>query len=279
VIRGRRLRHLRGGAILVVAWTAPCLAGAPLANETIDALPKPVLVFVHSPLVGPATWSAFDETMRQYGDSFILVPSLREREGAGMLWPQHVRAVADAIHAAVPRDHPVILVAHSGAGVLLPAIAKAMDRPISGYIFVDAIIPEDGKSRLDLFESRSAAKAFRKAAVDGLLPVWTDADLKDAIRDDALRARFVAELRPLPLRAYEEKIPVFSGWPDAPCAYLLFTPTYESMLRRAADRGWPTARLDGTHFEMLNQPARFARALLDLVWALPVPASPQTIAH
>src|SRR5206468_1317091 len=118
-----------------------------------------------------------------------------------------------------------ILVGQSGAGVLRPSIRQALGSPVSAYLFVDASIPRDGASRLDLFASREEAAQFRQAAVEGLLPTWTEADLRGVIPDNTLRQRFVSELRPLPLAIYEEPIPVFKGWPDAPCGYLRFADT------------------------------------------------------
>ena len=152
--------------------------------------------------------------------------------------------------------------------MLLPAIREALGRPVSMYIFVDAGIPLDGKSRLDLFENPVAAAQFRQAATDGMLPTWTDEDLREVIPDDAIRQRFVAELRPLPLKVYEEPIPVFQGWPDAPCGYLRFmgahSAAYEEPARWAQREGWTYAELQGGHFHMLVEPRAVASALLEL---------------
>src|SRR5207249_3404078 len=106
-------------------------------------------------------------------------------------------------------DEPCVLVGHSGAGALLPAIREALGRPVFAYVFVDAGIPQDGMSRLDQFSSQEEAEQFRQAAVDGLLPTWTEDDLAHLIPDAETRRRFVSELRPLPLAVYEEPIPVF----------------------------------------------------------------------
>src|SRR6185436_1876616 len=103
----------------------------------------------------------------------------------------------------VALERQLILTGHSGAGMLLPAIRQLTMRPVTAYLFVDAGIPEDGKSRLDLFEDSLAAAQFRQAAVRGLLPIWSDEDLREAIPDPKWRQRFVGELRPLPLAVYE----------------------------------------------------------------------------
>jgi hypothetical protein len=151
--------------------------------------------------------------------------------------------------------------------MLLPAIRQLTMRPVAAYLFVDAGIPEDGKSRLDLFEDERAAEQFRRAAVDGLLPAWSDEDLLEAIPDPERRRRFVGELRPLPLAVYEEPIPVFEGWPDAPCGYLRFgaNPAYDAPAERAQRAGWAYHKIDGGHFHMQVDPATVANTLLKLV--------------
>ncbi|MDQ3742965.1 MAG: alpha/beta fold hydrolase [Acidobacteriota bacterium] len=194
-----------------------------------------------------------------------VVPALESAEGTNVLyWKQHAEEVLKALEN-VSADRPLILVAHSGGGMLLPAVRQVTGRRVVAYVFVDAMIPEDMKSRLDLFGSKEAARRFRQSAVNGHLPVWTDEDLREEIPDDTLRRRFVSELRPLPLAVYEEPIPVFKGWPDAPCGYLQFTPTYEVGKRRAEDSGWPYARVEGGHFQMLRDPEGVTDALLKMV--------------
>ena len=226
----------------------------------------PAFVLLHSPLVGPLTWGSVADELRRRGIEAI-VPALREGEDAGPpYWRRHAEAVERAL-AALPADRPPILAAHSGAGPLLPAAREAIGRPVAAYLFVDAGLPRDGASRLDLFGVPEEVARFRAAAREGLLPTWGDEDLREVIPDAALRRRFVAELRPLPLAVYEEPLPVFAGWPDAPCGYLRFaaTPVYEEPEREARRRGWACAQLPGRHFHMLVDPPAVAQALLDLL--------------
>jgi hypothetical protein len=153
--------------------------------------------------------------------------------------------------------------------MLLPAIRQVTGRPVAAYLFVDAGLPQDGRSRLDLFENIEEAERFRQSArqAGGLLSTWSDEDLREVIPDDELRRRFVAELAPLPLAVYEEPLPVFAGWPDAPCGYLRFgpNPAYAAPAARAQQAGWPYLQLDGGHFHMLVDPPAVASALIQLI--------------
>ena len=141
---------------------------------------------------------------------------------------------------------------------------RSPEGPFAAYVLVDAIVPVDMKSRLDLFDSAESANEFRRSAMNGRLPVWRDQDLREDIPDPALRRRFVSELRPLPLAVYEEPIPVFAGWPDAPCGYLQFTTSYDLDARRAQSKGCAYVAMKGGHFQMLVDAPTIARALTDL---------------
>jgi len=224
-----------------------------------------VFVLVHSPLVGPLTWHLVATELQRNGVAAV-VPLLRTPEAsAAPYWHQHARAIAQAC-AHCPPHQPLILVGHSGAGMLLPVARQALGQPVEGYIFVDAGIPEDGKSRLDLFESATAAEQFRQKAFNGLLPTWRSSDLAEVIPDADLRRLFVTELRPLPLAVYEEPIPVFPSWPDAPCGYIRFgaNPAYTAAAAHARAAGWASTELNGAHFHMLVDPLAVTHALLAL---------------
>ena len=216
-------------------------------------------VLIHSPLVGPLTWARVAEELERRGVGVVTPTLTTDPAGEPPYWRQHVAQVVRAVEGV--GDQPLVLVGHSGAGPLLPAVAAELDQAISTYLFVDCDLPQDGASRLDLFASPKEAEEFRAAAVDGLLPTWRDEDLREVILDPALRREFVAELRPLPLAVYEEPLPVPEVWPDAPCGYVQLSAAYLASGRQARQAGWGYYRLMGGHFHMLVDPAAVADAL------------------
>jgi pimeloyl-ACP methyl ester carboxylesterase len=228
-----------------------------------DHLPDRLFVLIHSPLVGPSTWTQVAKALGGRGHR-ALVPALSSSPaGPRPYWRQHLDQIVDAL-SGIPRDTPLVLAGHSGGGMLLPLVRQETGRRVSAYIFVDAGIPQDGKSRLDLFESQEAAEGFRQAASGCFLPVWGDDDLRELIPDDGLRRDFIGELRPLPLEVYEEPIPVFASWPDAPLRYLRFghNPAYDADAARAARQGWPVETMQGGHFHTLVDWESVAEALI-----------------
>jgi hypothetical protein len=236
-----------------------------------EDVPKPVFLLIHSPLVGPYSWTPVADALRRKGFS-VVVPTLTSPpEARTPYWQQHAAAVVRALlESGVAPDVPLGLAGHSGAGPLLPAIGSAihaaLPNPLRAYLFVDAGWPQPNRSRLDQFDDPAEVQQFRQSAQAGLLPVWTDADLQPLIPDDALRRRFVSELRPLPLAVYEEALPVFSGWPDAPCGYLRFgdNPSYARAWAEAQQAGCRSMAMAGEHFHLLVEPEAVADALITL---------------
>jgi len=145
---------------------------------------NPVYVLIHSPLVGGLTWTLVAEQMQQRGQS-VVVPILSDSaDSQAPYWEQHAESVAQAFQN-FPQDIALILVAHSGAGPLLPIIRQSIPNPIQAYVFVDAGIPRDGATRLDLMMSEDPewARQFREKLKRGeQFPTWSSDDLRQIVR-------------------------------------------------------------------------------------------------
>lgn len=221
-------------------------------------------VLVHSPLVGPLTWTPVAERLRGRGHE-ALVPALAgDEDDPAPLWRQHAESAVRAL-AALPASTQPWLVGHSGAGALLPAVRQLWGRPVAGYLFIDAGIPSDGQPRRGPPDSNFARQLDEIYNAGRRFPEWTDEQLRPLIPDDALRAGLLAELRPQPRRFWEESIPVFGGWPDAPCTYLHLSAPYDTDAEQARNAGWPLRHLPTGHFYMLVDPAAVSDAILELI--------------
>lgn len=223
-----------------------------------------VLVLVHSPLVGPGTWLPVARCVAQQGVA-VLVPRLTDDgRTRAPYWRQHAEAVAQGLWSH-PADRPLILVGHSGAGPLLPAIRERLPHSVAGYIFVDAGLPRDGLSRLAEIEEsipKDAADFREHLEAGSRFPTWTDEELGDLVPDVQRRHDLLAELSPRPLSFFTEPIPVFGGWPDAPCAYIKLSEGYRRAAEAAQHAGWAFSAIDAGHFHMLVDPVEVAALLL-----------------
>lgn len=233
-----------------------------LANHA--GRPNHVYILIHSPLVGVLTWSPVADQMRQRGLD-VLVPSLKDSPNSKEpFWRQNADSVSQAFDE-LPSDQPVTLVAHSGAGPLLPVIRASIPNPIHAYVFVDAGIPRDGATRLDLMKSEDPewAAQFQEELEHGSrFPTWSKEELQEVIPDEALRRQMVAEIQPRGLDFFSEPIPVFDGWPDAACIYIQFSAPYEGPATQARQAGWQTYTMEAGHFHMLVDPQGVADMLI-----------------
>jgi hypothetical protein len=192
------------------------------------------------------------------------IPDLDGDEGRGEpLWAQHAEAAARSVRALGQGQVPV-LVGHSGAGPLLPAIRRSAGRAVGGYVFVDAGLPDSTRPRKG--DGSFADLIDRLYATGARFPDWTDESLRPLVPEPEQRRTLLSDLRPQPLSFWNEIPPVFDEWPDAPCGYLRFVPNeaYDGSAAAARRAGWPYRELVGSHFHMLVEPAAVADAIVRL---------------
>src|SRR5512133_186070 len=116
----------------------------------------------------------------------VVLPTLKDsNDSKDPFWKQNVESVLLSL-AGTNRETPVVLVAHSGAGPLLPAIRQAIPNPVQAYVFVDAGLPRNGARRLELMQSEDSswAKEFQDdLEAGGRFPNWSADDLREIIPD------------------------------------------------------------------------------------------------
>jgi hypothetical protein len=88
------------------------------------------------------------------------------------------------------------------------------------------------------------------------------------IPNGEVRQRLLAEMRPRKLDFFSEPIPVFHGWPDAPCGYIQLSPAYDFAFRQAQRNGWIVVKIDAGHFHMLVEPRQVVEMMLEVVTQL-----------
>jgi hypothetical protein len=224
------------------------------------------VALVSSPLLGPFVWSRVARKMKDAGIPAIAATPKDSSEDRPW-WERHARSVASAIGQTAPTA-PVLLVGHSGAGPLLPAIAGFAKRPVAGYLFVDAGIPRHSERRIEAMRREDpgfADELLSNLQDGGSFPTWTMEDLEDVLPAEDDRRRLLREVRPRGLDFFSEPTPTSASWPDAPCGYVRLSAAYDVPAIEAARAGWPVRRLDGGHFQMLVDPTTLTQTLLDVI--------------
>jgi hypothetical protein len=224
------------------------------------------LLFVHSPLVGPLTWSRTTKVLCNKG-FHCQAPSLT---GTVMAGPPFYAPLAEAAAAAVRgTDEAVVLIGHSGAGALLPAIADILGHRTHAAVFVDALLPHPALSWFDTAPPQ-LGEQLRGLAVSGRLPPWHEwfppGAIEELLPDPALRREFTAEIPRLPVAYFEEPAPIaaaaFRG------AYLRFSAAYDRAADEADQLGWWVVRKDWDHLRMLTAPEPVAEVIAQAISAV-----------
>lgn len=228
------------------------------------------IVLVHSPLVSSMTWRGVGDVLSSQGFSVAIPRLLDDGGGASPYWKQHALSILRAM-VPTPTAERFVLVGHSGAGPLLPEIGARLGRRVAGYVFVDAGLPQNGLTRLELMarEDPQTAERLRAHLESGRrFPDWAEQDVLDVLPEKNLRARFLAALAPRELAFFTEPIGVPAGWPNAPAAYVKLTEAYRVPYEEARNLGWTTRAFDASHFHMLLYPEQSAAVIVDAIGSI-----------
>jgi hypothetical protein len=205
----------------------------------------PTLTLIHSPLVGPTTWKPTAEVLRRNGYR-VHTPTM------AVTAPPYHHNLATAIP-----DEPAVLVVHSGAGALVPAIRQA-----KAAIFVDALLPHPGRSWFDTAPPEAQAQ-LRGLAADGVLPPWHEWFPGEAMPEALVKS----EIPRLPLTYFEERSPQAD---PVPSAYIRLSEAYDAAADEAGRRGWWVHRENAHHLAMLTDPDRIADLIVIGLTHLPL---------
>lgn len=216
------------------------------------------LRFIHSPFVGPDTWREVADVMKGYGWS-VALPSLAEAfSGNGPYLPR----LAEAVWSAAAAGEPTVLIAHGGAGALVPsALAVAS---VDAIILVDALVAVPGSSwRL---EAPAELTERLDTFVDcGLLPEWhrwfSARLLREMLPDDEVCETFIEALPRVPATFLDEIIPDAADWPPQRAAYLQLSDSYVEEAGKAERAGMLVAHLPSHHLAMMTMPDEVGDAL------------------
>jgi|CXWL01.1.fsa_nt_gi pimeloyl-ACP methyl ester carboxylesterase len=224
---------------------------------------KHTYVLIHSPLMGPVTWRSAAEALKKRGHN-VVTPNLNPAfAGAGPYYPKVATLVAGDIRAANPKDG-VVLVAHSGAGGLMAAIAGASPAPVRTALFVDAMLPHQNKSWTDHAPIELTQQLFALAK-DGKLPTWDKWFAPDVFNpmlpDARIRQSLVSELTQLPMAYFSEVAPPNEPIKKVPIGYLQLSESYQGPHDDAEWMKWSTRKEMTDHFGMLTKPDKVAAAI------------------
>ncbi|OBF27805.1 hypothetical protein A5724_29850 [Mycobacterium sp. ACS1612] len=214
---------------------------------------SPTLLFVHSPVAGPSTWHYVAEVLQQNGFR-CLVPDLTGVAAAGgPYYPKYATAAA----AAVDGEGAVALVGHSAAGALLPVVAEGLGDRVRAAVFVDAMLPQPGRSWFDTAPP-GLERQLRGLVDDGVLPPYHEwfppGTLAELVPDAARRDRLIGQNPQLPVAYFDEPAPPARFADSIACAFVRLGAPFDAAADKAERLGWWVTRRDWDHLRMLSDP-------------------------
>ena len=218
------------------------------------------ILLVHSPLVGPSSLARLADAAART-EHRVSLPDLTSMAVSDS---PHDAFCQLAVDAGREMNSTPLVVGHSGAGAFLPAIGSGIGN-VAGLVFVDAVVPPAAGAHRT---STAMCEMLDAVTEEGLLRRWIDwwpeETIVELLPDEADRARLDADMPRVPRSFYDHDVEVPPGWSQNRCAYLMLSDAYEPELHDAAERGWPTARLDTDHLAPLTKPEAVLRDVLQL---------------
>jgi pimeloyl-ACP methyl ester carboxylesterase len=232
-------------------------------------------VLVHGAWQSIGTWDLLAPLLEKHGHK-VITPVLsglgtdQSRLSPGITLQQHV---ADVSRELSKSPKQVTLVGHSYAGMIISGVVEANPAQVERLVFLDAFIPEDGQSALDLLPpeigahfrgvAREHGDGWRLPGGENQLDLW---GLKPGEARDFVRAR----LCDFSLRCFEEPLRLTANRKaGTPATYVSCVaegypakPFFEPFARKARASGWVVAEVKTGHDCHVERPDEVADILL-----------------
>lgn len=228
-------------------------------------------VLVHGAWHGGWCYSRVAEMLRADGHR-VFTPTLTglgERSHLANFYPincsTHIHDIINLIRWEQLDD--VILCGHSYGGMVIGGVADAIADRIAALVYIDARIPQDGRSALDGFEPKQVVEFLQGVDQEGFMipPMSAEAfnvNLADRAMVDAL-------CTPQPLATCVERIELTGRYMSIAKKTFVVATNWRGFLageyaRVKEDKMWTTFEVNCGHDVMLDAPERLADILLSV---------------
>ena len=224
------------------------------------------LILVAGPPVRASSWEPTAKRLREAG-WYVQVPDILTYYTSPPAWSAWTRCLLDHIDAV----GDAIVVGHSSASPLVVDLATKL--PARAVIIVDGEVPPSHGAASPV---RPALRQFIRGLADasGTLPIWSKWYSGDPHRTSLIGLDILAT-DPVALAHFEIGLPKMrvewfndvielTAWDHIPAGYIQTSKIYEHATLEAQRRGWPVARLHGTHLDPTLRPVKTADAILSM---------------
>jgi pimeloyl-ACP methyl ester carboxylesterase len=226
-------------------------------------------VLVHGAWHGAWCWRRVVRMLTNKGHD-VFTPTLTGLcERSHLLTPAvdldtHILDVVNELKWQELRD--VVLVGHSYGGMVISGAAETMEKAISSFVMLDAFMPENGQSVIDIWppamrEGLLAAEAKGATTVPPRAAELFNVNMKD-------RAWVDAQCTPQPIKSFLQKAKLTGARERiAKKTYIraasYANPYFDAGLASARAKTWRTHEVPCGHDVMLDMPERLTEILLD----------------
>jgi pimeloyl-ACP methyl ester carboxylesterase len=161
----------------------------------------------------------------------------------------------------------VVLLGHSYGGMVISGVAELMEKAIASFVMLDAFMPEDGQSVVDIQppaarEAVLAADRERKTALSPRSAEFFKVNEKD-------REWVDAQCTPQPIQTFLQKLALTGARERiGKKAYIRAaaypSPYFDAGLASARAKNWRTYEVPCGHDVMLDMPERLAEILIEV---------------
>lgn len=243
-----------------------------------EALEIATFVVVHGGFGGAWEWTPVARQLRARGHE-VFTPTLTGMGERAHVAAPHVglRTHVEDVVAVIEMEDlcDVVLCAHSYGGMPTTGAADRVPERIGLVIYVDALVPRDGQSALDLLPEWFRSEAPATADAQGRVPMPAVLEPPQGWIDERERIRYLRRLRPQPLGSLSEPVRLSGAVDHLPTAFVRCTRAappgdpIAAMAARAHAHGWAYRELAAPHDPQLLDPDGTAGLLDELVASVP----------
>lgn len=259
-----RREVIRGGAAITAGAVATTVL--PVRAEAQGASRPPrTFVVAHGAWSSGWAWKKMHPLMIARGHRLITPSYTGLGERAHLAHPDidlntHITDVVNVLHYEDLRD--VVLIGHSYGGMVSTGVADRSRDRIAQLIYLDAFLPDDGQSLVDLSGQQNQ---FRNTAVDG----WRVPPMPPPPDTPEEDLAWIAERRMHhPIKTLEQPLRLTGGPLTLPRQYILCTksPAFNRYADKARAAGWPVHELDASHNPHITIPEELMALLERIVF-------------
>lgn len=265
----QRREFMSAAAITIAAATLATGCARQAPDSTRRTAGRTFLV-AHGAWSAGWSWKKMHPLMSAAGQR-LLVPTytgLGEREhlaSAQVSLETHIQDLLGVIRFEQLRD--IVLVAHSYGGMVATGVADRVPELIRQIIYVDAFVPRDGQSLLDLVPAETRERMLAGVAQGDGWRVSPQPIPGDTAPEDVA---WIEQLRiPQPLHCFDMPVRLANGDTRLPRSYVYAlrhppADTFGPFAARARSEGWDFHEIDASHSPHVTAPEALAQLLVSI---------------